>query len=89
MKRIIALALLMAFTTSTMADQLVRGYVKKDGTYVEPHYRSSPNGQQWDNYSTKGNSNPYTLERGTQRDTTYDIQPQQRYDKPSNGGGFN
>lgn len=43
----------------------VRGYTRKDGTYVAPHYRSAPNGTSSDNWSTKGNVNPYTGEAGT------------------------
>ena len=43
----------------------VNGYVKKDGTYVAPYYRSSPNSTTLDNYSTKGNVNPYTGKAGT------------------------
>lgn len=44
----------------------VEGYYRKDGTYVAPHYRSSPNSSKSDNYSTKGNYNPYTGKKGTQ-----------------------
>ena len=43
----------------------VRGYTRKDGTYVAPHYRSSPNSTPYDNYSTRGNTNPYTGQTGT------------------------
>lgn len=43
----------------------VRGYYRKDGTYVRPHYRSSPDGNFWNNWSTKGNVNPYTGKAGT------------------------
>jgi hypothetical protein len=43
----------------------VRGYVRKDGTYVAPHYRSAPDGNFYNNWSTKGNVNPYTGEAGT------------------------
>jgi hypothetical protein len=75
MKTIIALALAAAFATPAMADQYVRGHTRSDGTYVQPHYRSSPNETQSDNYSTKGNTNPYTGERGSQRDSTYDYKP--------------
>lgn len=75
MKTIIALALAAAFATPVMADEYVSGYTRSDGTYVEPHYRSSPNSVQTDNYSTRGNSNPYTGQQGTQRDTTYDPKP--------------
>lgn len=43
----------------------VKGHVTKDGTYVPPHVRTSPNGTKLDNYSTKGNVNPYTGKEGT------------------------
>ena len=43
----------------------VRGYVTKNGTYVAPHYRSAPDGNFYNNWSTKGNVNPYTGEAGT------------------------
>lgn len=43
----------------------VRGYSKKDGTYVSPHYRTAPNSTQRDNWSSKPNVNPYTGKAGT------------------------
>ena len=43
----------------------VRGYVTKGGTYVAPHYRTNPNSYRLDNWSTKGNVNPYTGKLGT------------------------
>jgi hypothetical protein len=46
-------------------DVHVRGYYRKNGTYVQPHYRSHPNGTQRDNWSTKGNVNPHTGKIGT------------------------
>ncbi|WP_431103072.1 hypothetical protein [Roseateles noduli] len=42
----------------------VRGYVKKDGTYVAPHMRSAPDANFQNNWSTTGNINPYTGEPG-------------------------
>ncbi|MBB3193141.1 hypothetical protein [Roseateles terrae] len=42
----------------------VRGYVKKDGTYVAPHMRSAPDANFQNNWSTTGNVNPYTGEPG-------------------------
>lgn len=66
MKKIVLLAFLSSiFTSFSFADTYVNGYYKKDGTYVAPHYRSSPNGSTYDNYSTRGNTNPYTGKRGT------------------------
>lgn len=43
----------------------VRGYFKKDGTYVQPHMRSAPDGNPWNNWTTAGNVNPYTGAGGT------------------------
>lgn len=42
----------------------VKGYFRKDGTYVNAHYRTAPNSTNRDNFSTKGNVNPYTGKRG-------------------------
>lgn len=46
-------------------DTSVRGYTRKDGTYVQPHKQTAPNSSKLDNYSTKGNVNPYTGKEGT------------------------
>jgi len=43
----------------------VNGYFKSNGTYVQPHYRSSPDKSVNNNWSTKGNFNPYTGKQGT------------------------
>jgi hypothetical protein len=44
----------------------VRSYYKPStGTYVMPSYRTSPNKYKYDNWSTKGNYNPYTGKKGT------------------------
>jgi len=43
----------------------VRGYTKKDGTYVAPHERSAPDNSKANNWSTKGSANPYTGQPGT------------------------
>lgn len=61
------LSVLLSLSFIAQADSYVRGYYKKDGTYVAPHYRSSPNQYKYDNYSSKGNTNPYTGKRGYKR----------------------
>ena len=38
----------------------VRGYYRKDGTYVRGHYRTAPDGNPYNNYSFPGNYNPNT-----------------------------
>lgn len=64
-----ALFLIFSFTIlnvgSIDAAQKVKGYTKKNGTYVVPHYKSTPNKSKFDNYSTKGNINPYTGKKGS------------------------
>lgn len=62
---VLFLALVFAFIGSAIADVRVRGYTRRDGTYVAPHYRSSPNSTKMDNWSTRGNVNPYTGREGT------------------------
>jgi peptidoglycan hydrolase-like protein with peptidoglycan-binding domain len=47
------------------SDVHVRGYYRRNGTYVAPHYRSVPNNTRTDNFSTFGNVNPYTGKEGT------------------------
>lgn len=42
----------------------VRGYTKRDGTYVQPHLRSQKDSNFNNNWSTKGNYNPYTGKPG-------------------------
>ena len=48
-----------------LADTYVDGYYRSNGTYVDSHYRSSPNSTVTDNWSYKGNTNPYTGETGS------------------------
>ncbi|RQO68221.1 hypothetical protein DBR44_16235 [Aquitalea sp. FJL05] len=38
----------------------VSGYTRQDGTYVAPHMQTNPNSTKNDNWSTRGNVNPYT-----------------------------
>lgn len=64
---LIALVLAFVFSVSVAfaGDVYVRGYYRKDGTYVQPHYRSAPDGNASNNWSTRGNVNPYTGQPGT------------------------
>lgn len=67
MKKIILLALmaLFAFSSIASADVWVNGHHRKDGSYVDGHYRSDPDGNKDNNWSTKGNRNPHTGEEGS------------------------
>jgi hypothetical protein len=51
-------SLLLPF--DAVSDTYVRGYFRSDGTYVQPHYRSSPDGNPYKNWSFPGNVNPHT-----------------------------
>ena len=54
MLKTLKVALLTIFLVPSFSfagDVNVRGYTKKDGTYVAPHTRSQPNAYQWDNKS--------------------------------------
>ena len=39
-------------------------YTRRDGTVVRGHYRTNANDTNWDNFSTSGNSNPFTGSTG-------------------------
>ena len=43
----------------------VKGHFRKDGTYVPPHVRSSPDKSRSNNYSYPGNYNPNKLKFST------------------------
>ena len=52
-------------TGSNTRSHGVRGYVRKDGTYVAPHRQSNPDKSFNNNWSTNPNTNPYTGKQGT------------------------
>lgn len=60
----LSIALLSA---PAFAQVVVDGHYRRDGTYVQPHIRSSPNEYRFDNYNAQGNINPNTGERDYQR----------------------
>ena len=68
-KIFLLLPILLFVNTSSFANKHVKGYTKRDGTYVAPHHRSDPNRTQRDNYSSKPNVNPYNGKRGTKEPT--------------------
>jgi opacity protein-like surface antigen len=66
-KLIVTAALIALGASSAIAQRTTRvdGYVRKDGTYVAPHVRTTPNTTTSDNWSTRGNVNPYNGKEGT------------------------
>ena len=51
----------------------VNSYYRSNGTFVDSYVRTMPNNTNWDNFSTKGNFNPYTGSTGSRaRDYSID-----------------
>ena len=69
MKKYLLLIAALTFSVNTFAAKSVRGYTKRDGTYVSPSHRTASNKTQKDNYSSKGNHNPYSGKKGTKQPT--------------------
>ena len=81
MKIQLLIASLVLVAGSVQAQEYVQGYYRADGTYVQGYYRSAPNNTTLDNYSTKGNTNPYTGQQGTV--DPYQQQPLQYQQAPT------
>lgn len=66
---IFLVSLIMALSVFSFTEAKVirvKPYYKPSiGKYVQPHYKTSPNKTKFDNYSTKGNYNPYSGKKGT------------------------
>jgi len=77
---LILLAPLAAWAGETYVD----GYYRKDGTYIAPHWRSTPDSSYNNNWSTWPNINPHTGQQGTREPKVYDVNPS--YQTP---GAFN
>lgn len=63
----IALGLVIsALAVSAMAAEThVEGHTTKDGVYVPPHYRTTPDASRGNNWSSQPNVNPHTGQSGT------------------------
>lgn len=73
---------------TAQADTYVRGYHRSDGTYVRPHYRSSPDGSYNNNWSVYPNVNPYTGRQGTRPPTWNDRSPYNNRNHYQSGNGY-
>lgn len=47
------------------SDHTISGYTRSNGAYVRPSHATNPDATRSNNYSTKGNVNPYTGKYGT------------------------
>ena len=70
---IITLLLFVLFSSLVYAQgyHRVRPYFRSNGTYVQPHYRTNPDGNRLNNWSTYPNVNPFTGKTGTKRYDPY------------------
>ena len=71
MKLSLILVMGLFFSFNIYADVYVKGHYRSNGTWVRPHYRSNPNSIKSDNWSTQGNTNPYTGKVGTEKINNY------------------
>jgi hypothetical protein len=78
-RALIIAAVLITISAPVFAGDIpVKGYFKRDGTYVEPYHRTPPNNTINDNYSTSPNINPWTGKQGTRApEPSWGVQPMQ------------
>jgi hypothetical protein len=87
MKRIAYALITISVSTTAWSDDSVRGHMRRDGTYVAPHHRTDQNQYRFDNYSSQGNTNPYTGQRGSQRNE-FSSPPAYNRSNPYGGSTF-
>jgi hypothetical protein len=85
--RIAALIVLFFIAHPALAanSHAVKGYTKKDGTYVQGHKQTNPDQLRRNNYSSDGNYNPNTGKQGKQRNELSN--PPKYNDSYDNGQG--
>jgi len=54
-----------SYSSGSRSDHTISGYTRSNGTYVQPSHATNPDATRNNNYSTKGNVNPYTGQYGT------------------------
>ena len=83
---VIVLAILLVIPSVLLAgDVRVKGYYRKDGTYVRPHVRSSPDSYKWNNHGPSQNDNELMNPRS--RDSDRDGIPNYQ-DRDDNNNGI-
>ena len=86
MRRVItitAVLAVMAMASVVNADVYVNGYYRGNGSYVQPHYRSNPDGDRSNNWSTYPNVNPHTGSIGSRHYSTGDFSSVSLQRKPN------
>lgn len=62
--RFLAIIISLVVLSAEAKTVRVNSYKKKNGTYVQPYFRTSANKTKLDNWSTKGNANPINGNKG-------------------------
>jgi len=85
----IVTATVLLMSSFAISDTTVRGHFRKDGSYVAPHIRSSPNSTRTDNFgpaSSAGKSSFGGFTSPALRDSDHDGIPN-RFDRDDNNNG--
>ncbi len=85
-KALLVGALAFMLASPALADTFVDGHFRSDGTYVQPHYRSAPDGNFFNNWSTRGNVNPHTGQSGTRDYPSQSFPSSRSYSLPRSQG---
>jgi hypothetical protein len=68
---VLTLVAVVGMSSIVLADVWVNGYTRSNGTYVQGHWRSDPDGKAYNNWSTEGNVNPHTGKPGYKKIIDY------------------
>lgn len=80
-KKVLLFVIALVLVSTSCFAEWVNGYSRSNGTYVNGYNRSDRNDTVQDNYSYKGNQNPYTgstgsnYERNNQTSAYYGTRP--------------
>jgi uncharacterized protein YxeA len=68
MKKLMVVIILSIITVTCFGATLVKGhYNKKTGKYINTYYKTRSDHSRLNNYSTKGNVNPFTGKKGDKK----------------------
>ena len=84
---IVSTAALVLFGFAQADADYVRGYTRRDGTYVAPHQRTSPDRSPYNNYDFPGNYNPNSGRATPGNPDTY-LDRYNNHDLGRSSGGF-
>lgn len=88
MKKIMLVTAALVILGFSQADaESVRGYTRRDGTYVAPHQRTTPDRNPYNNYNFPGNYNPNTGRTTPGNADTY-LERYNNNDRGHTSGGF-